>query len=76
MPASILLVIISLTFTILTRFELVPAQYLPLTVILFLALLFTLGSVLVVASVIAMGKLAQFVEEGNKNTLRCCLSKK
>jgi hypothetical protein len=59
-PASVLLVVISVTFVTLTRLGLVPAQYLPLTVILFLALLFSFGTILVVTSVITMGKLALY----------------
>ena len=60
MPASVFLVVISVTFVTLTRFGLVPTQYLPLTVILFLALLFASGTIMVVTSAIAMGKLALY----------------
>lgn len=60
MPASVFLVVISVAFVTLTRFGLVSAQYLPLAVSTFLALLFILGTILVVTSAIAMGKLALY----------------
>lgn len=60
-PTSVLLVVISVTFATSTRLGLVPPQYLPLTVILFLALLSSFGTILVVTSAITIGKLALYL---------------